>query len=75
MSEKLTDWFKPNVKPELPGVYETNPYTRPCKTYQYWDGKGWGSYNNDVHGAYLDRRTPSDYQSPKWRGLAEKPEA
>lgn len=67
---KLTEWFGPDVKPVMPGVYETNVSKG---AYQMWDGKRWGSLAQSPDKALYDNYTASFYQEVKWRGLAEKP--
>ena len=71
MSKKLTDWFPVNVKPILPGVYETPALA--SKRFQFWNGEFWCFYAPSVDAAYKYRKGKSMVQPHKWRGLAEKP--
>ena len=68
---RLTEWFGPQVKPTIPGVYATD--ASPFAVYQHWDGRTWGKYAGSPEGAANSKRDPSRYQRIKWRGLAEKP--
>lgn len=74
MSEKLTEWFPQNVKPEIVGVYQTDAPTV-YQAYQYWNGKRWGCYCHSVERAEIDGASRSAHQDARWRGLAENPKA
>jgi hypothetical protein len=73
MKPRLTEWFGPEAKPTIPGVYQTDVFTL-STVYQKWDGHRWGSYANSVMRAENDGDCASGCQRVKWRGLAEKPE-
>lgn len=73
---KLTEWFGPDVKPTIPGVYETKDIGEKYSFgAQYWKGDHWGvwcvNHESAARNAYLGR---SYFQNVEWRGLAEKPE-
>ena len=67
---KVTDWFGPDVKPTIPGVYETQSESAPC--FQYWTGDYFDSCADNAELAAVVG-WKSMYQTPVWRGLAEKP--
>lgn len=76
---RLTEWFGPDVKPTIPGVYDTydanDPAEKDCHGAQYWDGKHWLHWGSDHEDAVVSAaRGKSIYQRNYWRGLAEKPE-
>jgi len=74
MSANLTPWFPSKIKPEHEGVYETKQYDADSNIgYQYWNGYTWRFYGYDVDDAFRCRGQKSGWQSPQWRGLAEKP--
>lgn len=68
MSEELTPWFPPDIKPVRPGIYQTTvkfrsdgaPY---WLVYAIWTGIEW----------FFDHGGPLWIQHVHWRGLAEKP--
>lgn len=70
MNKKLTPWFPSDVRPVRPGIYETDAdvVTGPC--YQLWTGQWWGFCSSWPDYALEFK---SDFQSPRWRGLASKP--
>lgn len=73
---KLTDWFEPDVKPKLKGVYQRNykdESSYVSTAYANFDGKFWFRLGYTPQGA-LDRgNAPSRAQELPWRGLAEDP--
>lgn len=73
---KLTDWFEPDVKPKLKGVYQRN-YEEASDyvaiEYANFDGKHWWRLGHTPQGALNRGNTPSRAQALPWRGLAEKP--
>ena len=72
MSDTLTPWYPPHIKPVRVGVYETN--TR-IGRYQHWNGKFWGLFDPDAELAADSHDCRSFYQSPSWRGLAYPPQS
>lgn len=73
MTAKLTPWFDGSVKPVRPGVYERDGLRQLGSiVYSRWTGDRWLLSANSLDGAYLFICT-SDYQTLKWRGLAEEP--
>lgn len=74
MEPKLTKWFGPDMKPTIPGVYETLDEEK-IIGFQLWKGEFWGRYGYSVDDAVRsDDGRRSMYQKVRWRGLAEKPE-
>jgi hypothetical protein len=71
---RLSDWFHPAQKPEIPGVYETSVCGKGAGAMQHWDGERWGAYAYSAFNAHLIRDRKSMYQRVLWRGLAENPE-
>jgi hypothetical protein len=74
MSEKLTPWFAPEIKPVREGVYIAQPEIGPDMSpiYSYWNGEYWciDSFSMNRAG---ERRIRSYLQKRVWRGLAKKP--
>ena len=74
MGPKLTEWFGPDVKPTIPGVYEVEPDSG-SPWYSYWDGSRWGYITcSGVDHAFHSCATGEYESMDSWRGLAEKPE-
>lgn len=69
-----TDCFPAEVKPVHVGVYQTDAMGE-FDTYQYWNGDFWGRYKPTPEKADEAGDRPSSVQSPRWRGLAENPNA
>jgi len=70
MTDKLTPWYPPHIKPVRVGVYETD--TRNGR-YQHWNGQFWSPYDTDPAVTLLYQNFRSAYQAPSWRGLADPP--
>lgn len=73
---KLSKWYGPEQKPNMPGVYITDANERGEDSYQYWTGKYWGLQGH--YESFFPYRNKSDekksiYQNVRWRGLAKKP--
>lgn len=73
MSQKKTPWFKHNVNPRHHGVYETIVVPGVNPAYQRWDGEKWYFRCQSVIEA-SSTMIISDFQFPRWRGLAQKRE-
>jgi hypothetical protein len=76
--QRLTEWFGPDVKPTIPGIYDTYDADDPDeKNYhgaQYWDGNQWCKWGFDREDAVRSAaHGKSIYQRNYWRGLAEDP--
>lgn len=73
---KKTEWYPDHVRPAYIGVYEVRIKMQYPKTaYQYWTGQYWGLVRPTPASAMLGKSRQSLYQpSPRWRGLAQKPE-
>jgi hypothetical protein len=61
MTEQMTPWYPPEIKPVRVGVYKT--WHRAIKKESYWCGAVWRS----LRGYELA------YQDRCWRGLAADP--
>jgi hypothetical protein len=68
---KLTDWYKGHQKPARIGVYERE---NSGSSYSHWNGKRWGNLSNDPDDAIAWKKSPSFFQSLRWRGLAADPQ-
>lgn len=71
---KVSDWFPPEVKPTIPGVYEIQNLRYP---FYWWTGKEWlGACSTpeewDEEPGEGCRETEF-VEAFCWRGLAEKP--
>jgi hypothetical protein len=66
----VTQWFGEFEFPVRQGVYQTTAMPR-C--FQYWNGDYWGSSESSTVRAVKYRRFYSQFQFPRWRGLADKP--
>ena len=75
MSAPLTPWFPARTKPVRVGLYETDALrsSKGIRRYQHWDGVRWGGFAQDLEAAFNNRVFASEWQHPKWRGLAKKP--
>lgn len=69
---KVTDWFRPDVKPTLPGVYEVLGLGD-IFYFSKWDGKNWHWGSRDIEEAGRETSIKEQHDYRKWRGLAEKP--
>jgi hypothetical protein len=66
MIARLTEWFRPDVKPTIPGLYDCKSiYGTFNGSRWWWDGEVW---------LYAEKEVPLFHQDREWRGLAEKPE-
>lgn len=79
MKRKFTDWFQPEVKPTIPGVYEIELVPYP---FHYWDGKQWlvdveqsprEFRNFDPAKSEPMPETVKYIKTFRWRGLAANP--
>jgi hypothetical protein len=77
IKQKVTPWFPGTVKPARRGVYERDWLDGGPNWFSYWNGKKWGSGDNDAEGAAQHENTDviSDHQKLPWRGLAQPPKA
>ncbi len=79
MSDELTPWFPPHIKPVHVGVYETASATAEgnpldgSEGFQRWDGRVWGGFKASACEAYVEDGYVSKFQNNCWRGLAEQP--
>lgn len=72
MTNTLTPWYPPHIKPVRVGVYETRViFMSEGENYQYWDGTQWGYC---AHRPEYCTNFPSELQNRCWRGLAHPPE-
>lgn len=77
-NEKLTPWFKGDVKPARKGVYQRE-YGAGCRTdirFSYWDGARWRWPSKESAETASDHwrcRPPSAIVNLRWRGLASEP--
>ena len=73
MTDALTPWYPPHIKPVRVGVYETDseinhfPGAEGC--YQHWDGQVWGYCAHRIDYCLTADIAQSRHQSPRWRGL------
>lgn len=70
MTEKLTDWFPPSIKPVRVGVYQREHRGR--AKWARWDGKSWNLTLIDRARAEIASIRTTHANLP-WRGLAEQP--
>lgn len=72
---KLSQWFGPETKPALPGVYQRNYGGKEQLgiVYSYFDGKQWGIFGWTPQDAEFQKWAKSTYNGFKWRGLASNP--
>lgn len=73
--QRLTEWFEPDVKPTLLGVYEVkSPYGSAGPWYSYFDGREFGYRERSAEMAAKRAKDRTSLPgSATWRGLAEKP--
>lgn len=72
---KLTEWFGPEVKPTIIGVYQVDDEDgMNGDWFAFWDGHSFRHRNETAKEAYEYRSFRTCCEPlVKWRGLAEKP--
>ena len=75
VSDKLTPWYPPHIKPVRKGVYETHvpAWGYNVGLFSYWDGSRWGFLEDSPEDAYKHRKPTWGNQFKSWRGLARPP--
>lgn len=76
MTDKLTPWYPPHIKPVRVGVYETDAFFEVVDgvaVFQYWNGRYWGTYSGKEIKAATMSWWESKHQNVRWRGLAHPP--
>ena len=71
MNIPVTEWFPAEVKPTIPGLYQTDAVST-MLSYQFWNGKHWGLQGDkDDFWPFMNshHQDKSMYQNVKWRGL------
>lgn len=66
MTDNLTPWYPPHIKPVRVGVYETDSES---EAYQHWNGEWWGYCAHNKELAFFVRDAKSSHRFPRWRGL------
>jgi hypothetical protein len=69
---KVTDWFAEDVRPAMPGIYQTQDGSGIF--FSYWDGEQFCFRSCKADDAYANRGYGSFYgPRAQWRGLVENP--
>ncbi|MGA4275631.1 hypothetical protein ACI2VH_02650 [Ralstonia nicotianae] len=70
---ELVGPFPRGTNPVHPGVYMTEPSVlMPARFYQYWNGRYWGVFMPTPQSAEEQKNERSQFQTPKWWGIAMK---
>ncbi len=77
LTNNLTRWFSPEVKPRRVGVYQSGQPFGNDLWFRFWDGHDWHEGYATVSDAYRLRGEIITDQTwlAEWRGIASKPKA
>lgn len=72
-ANKLVGPFPRGENPVHPGPYLTVPsVSMSVRLYQYWNGRYWGVFRQTPQLAEEYKNERSQFQTPKWWGVAMK---
>lgn len=72
---RFTKWFRGDIKPAHPGVYQRDNGDQTGTSYSLWNGEFWCVGRDTASAAARMRNQHSYFQNHAWRGLLKETKA